>query len=350
MRHADIPDKEELLSPAPLLEIADGFRVSRLLAVCIEMKLFTWLKDSQGVTTSDVSKRFGVSQYSADAILSACASIGLLKKDASKYRNSELAQKFLVEGQEFYFGDYIAYVDKGEYLNWVKLKMALYSRDPARKNFTERGELFSPENKLKVDYFWKAMHSLSVFTAAALSKSFDFSKYQSVLDLGGAPGSFSLALCKTFPQLRATVFDLPFACDITRNALNQQDTTGRISVRAGDFLSNSPLPSGFDSILLSNILHDWEDPTCIELLGRCYAALENKGCIVIAEAFIDDGRGGPQSAALMNLNMLIETYGRNRSVKEYASWLLDSGFTKIEHVKFSVKAAGANGAIIGYKI
>jgi 3-hydroxy-5-methyl-1-naphthoate 3-O-methyltransferase len=50
----------------------------------------------------------------------------------------------------------------------------------------------------------------------------------------------------------------------------------------------------------------------------------------------------------MSLNMLIETEGgRNYASAEYSAWLDALGYRDIRTVWF--EAAGANGAVIGYK-
>jgi hypothetical protein len=63
---------------------------------------------------------------------------------------------------------------------------------------------------------------------------------------------------------------------------------------------------------------------------------------------VNDEKTGPPPAALMSLNMLIETRGgRNYTAAEYEGWLQDTGFVRIHTVMF--EAAGANGAVVGYK-
>jgi hypothetical protein len=68
---------------------------------------------------------------------------------------------------------------------------------------------------------------------------------------------------------------------------------------------------------------------------------------VISELLVSDDKTGPAPAALMSLNMLIETEGRNYTAAEYAAWLTQAGFRDIETVWFD--APGANGAVIGHK-
>ena len=63
---------------------------------------------------------------------------------------------------------------------------------------------------------------------------------------------------------------------------------------------------------------------------------------------MNDEKTGPPPAALMSLNMLVETLGgRNYTPSEYRAWLEDTGFRDVKVIWF--ESAGANGAVIGYK-
>ena len=62
--------------------------------------------------------------------------------------------------------------------------------------------------------FWEAMFSISIFTARALADVFDFGGQLKLLDVGGGGGAYPIELCRHFPTLSATVFDLPHVCEI----------------------------------------------------------------------------------------------------------------------------------------
>jgi hypothetical protein len=92
------------------------------------------------------------------------------------------------------------------------------------------------------------------------------------------------------------------------------------------------------------ILHDWDEVKCRGILKKCFDALPPGGMVIISELLVNDEKAGPAPAALMSLNMLIETEGRNYTPSEYSAWLREAGFTSIKTVWFN--AAGANGAVI----
>lgn len=166
-----------------------------------------------------------------------------------------------------------------------------------------------------------------------------------MLDVGGGSAAYDIELCRLYPELTATVFDLPKVADIAAVKVKNAGLSERIRTVAGDFFADSPLPAGHDTILLSMVLHDWPEDRCRAILQKCWAALPSGGQVIIAELLVDDARTGPPAAALMSLNMLVETEGRNYTPTEYGAWLGDQGFQHLRTVWF--EAAGANGAVMG---
>lgn len=197
--------------------------------------------------------------------------------------------------------------------------------------------------------FWEAMHSISTFTGRALVQALPtLAGHTALLDVGGGSGAIPIEVCRAHPKLRATVYDLPFVCDIASAKIQDTGLSDRIGTAPGDFLTDDELPSGHDVIVMSSILHDWNETTGRALLGKCFAALPSRGAIIVCELLLNAERTGPPEAALMGMNMLIETIGgKNHSESEYATWLADSGFGRVDIVRFD--AAGANGVVVGHK-
>lgn len=195
--------------------------------------------------------------------------------------------------------------------------------------------------------FWEAMHSLSTFTARELGTHVDLSASTALLDVGGGSGAYDIELCRRYPNLRATVFDLPPVCEIASKKIMASGYEGRIAVAPGDFLADPELPAGHDVVLLSMIMHDWTPEQDLAILRKCFAALPPGGRIVISELLVNDEKTGPPAAALMSLNMLVETVGRNYTAAEYEKWLHAIGFVDVQTVSF--EAPGANGAVLARK-
>jgi acetylserotonin N-methyltransferase len=101
----------------------------------------------------------------------------------------------------------------------------------------------------------------------------------------------------------------------------------RIEVVAGDFFAD-PLPPA-DLYALGRILHDWAEEKVLQLLGRVYASLPQRGAVLIAEKLLLEGKAGPLGAQMQSLNMLTCTEGKERTLAEYEALLAKVGFTEV---------------------
>ncbi|MBW4700955.1 methyltransferase [Micromonospora sp. RL09-050-HVF-A] len=334
-----------MITPTPLMHLVAGVWGFKTLAVGVEFGLFTKLAGGRTVTVAEAAAEFGLDERPADLLLSASASLGLLERAGDGYRNSELAEQFLVEGRPYYFGAQVRYSDLRTYLPWHRVGEALRGNRPLTWDPQQQDSLFDTTDQELVAQFWDAMFATSRFTARALADAYDFGAHRRLLDVGGGAGAFPIEFCLRLPHLRATILDLPHVCVRAGERIAEAGLTDRISAVPGDFLADPALPDGHDVILLSMILHDWDEPTNRALLARCFAALPPGGVVVISELLLNDERTGPPEAALMGMNMLVETEGgKNYSGAEYRAWLTDAGFVDVRTVPF--EAPGANGAVL----
>ncbi|MFD9061125.1 methyltransferase [Kitasatospora purpeofusca] len=335
------------LLPTHLMQLATGFWSFKTFAGALEIGLFDLLAAGGELTMEEVSAELGIAHRPADLLLAGCASLGLLDKSGPRYRNSALAEEFLVQGRPYYFGGYIRYLDRREYPAWQHIVEALRTNRPYTWTPGTQESLFDTEDPETLRLFWDCMHSLSTSTARALAEVYDFTPHTRLLDVGGGSGAYPVELCRRFSHLTATVFDLPHVGDLARRRIAEAKLDGTVDAVAGDFNRDPALPGGYDVIVLSSVLHDWDEETGRALLRKCRAALPGGGVVLICELLLNDERTGPPAAALMGMNMLVETEGgKNYSAAEYGAWLLDAGFSRVEVLPLD--AAGANGVVVGH--
>ncbi|PZF84745.1 methyltransferase [Jiangella anatolica] len=329
------------------MQLSIGFWSFKALATADELELFARLSDTGGATVDELAELLGVEQRPVELLVTACASIGLLERRDGRYVNSALAEEFLVPGKPYHFGGWVRMLDRRLYPAWGRLTEAVRTNRPTSWNPDEQAHLFDSEDPQLLALFWEAMHSLSTFTARELGAHVDLSASTALLDVGGGSGAFDIELCRRYPNLRATVFELPAVCEIAAKKIGAAGYADRIAVTPGDFLADPELPTGHDVVLLSMIMHDWAPEQDLAILRKCFAALPPGGRIVISELLVDDEKTGPPAAALMGLNMLVEALGRNYTAAEYGQWLRATGFVDVRTLSF--EAPGANGAVLARK-
>ncbi|WP_045744876.1 methyltransferase [Actinoplanes rectilineatus] len=171
--------------------------------------------------------------------------------------------------------------------------------------------------------FGAAMTSMSAPVISEAVAVLDVTGARTVVDVGGAHGSFALALLARHPDLRATVLDLPHAMAGARAAADEAGLSSRFTAVAGDFFT--AVPDG-DILLLKTVLHDWSDDDCVRILTTCRDALRPGGRIVITEIVIADRPSG--IAPLMDIAMLAMTGSRERTLAEFDDLLSRAGLRR----------------------
>lgn len=347
-RAADQPGAAtpELPSAVPLMALSSGFWAFKTPAAAHELDLFSHLAGGAGTTVAELAQALGLHPRPAEMLLIGCTALGLLEKTDGRYRNTPLSEAYLVRGKPYYFGGFVQMADKRLYAGWDRLAEALRTNRPTTWDPARQSSIFDGEDPTMLALFWEAMHSLSKMTARKRGEAVDLAHFRRLLDIGGGSGAYDIELCKQYGTLRATVFDLPHVAVIAVGKIAEAGLTDRIETAGGSFFDT--LPKDHDVHLLSMILHDWDEAKNRALLRRSFEALPSGGAVVISQLLVNDERTGPAPAALMSLNMLIETEGgRNYTPAEYSAWLEEAGFRHIGTVWF--EAPAANGAVIGRK-
>jgi 3-hydroxy-5-methyl-1-naphthoate 3-O-methyltransferase len=327
-----------------LAELATGLWVTQTLVAAEGLDLFELLSSSGGATVADVARELDIDERPAEILLTACAALDLVSRDDARFVNQPIAERYLVPSSPDYFGGYIRMLSDFAFPGWMRIGDAIRTNSPTRWKEKPKGNIFNLDHRSRL--FWDGLFTLSSVTARALDDALDLGDRSMLLDVGGGSAAFDIELCRRHPALRATVFDLPHVCDYATEKIAAAELSERVAVHPGDFFQDE-LPPGHDVILLSMILHDWDEAQNQALLCKCFDALPSGGRLVISELLVDDDKTGPLDAALMSMNMLVGTYGRNYTADEYTRWLRTAGFDDVHVRRF--RAPGANGAVVARK-
>ena len=91
-----------------------------------------------------------------------------------------------------------------------------------------------------------------------------------------------LQICKKYPNVSASVLDLPLVCQVGLEHLQAEPEADRISFIKGNALAD-PLPEGFDLITFKSMLHDWPENEAKQLITRASKSLQPGGTLLIFE-------------------------------------------------------------------
>jgi hypothetical protein len=306
-----------------LLELATGYQRSRTLFALVDFALPTLLA-GRSLPLEEVARHLGLHPLATDRLLNACVALGLLERDEGRFRNTALAEQFLVRGTPAYLGDLFARYDRMSYFVWSDLPKRLREWKPGETDEDV------PDDDDQGQSSMRAQHGLARLVGQALAERFDFSPYQSLLDLGGGSGAMSLSICAEHEHMRAVVFDLPETAPLAGEYVREAGLEGRIRVEGGNF-KESRLPTGFDVALLANLLSVSSEETNRELLARIHEQLPEGGAVILSGWILDEGRVSPLIPVLFCLEDISWAAADvERSAPTYERWLADAGFVEVE--------------------
>lgn len=328
MNHPPVNDIS-IPDPAIILDLVEAFRRSKTLFAAVALGVFDALS-SGAKDLPALSKQLGCSPDGLERLLDACVVLGLLSKRDGLYANAPAAETYLTSHSPHRVTGYIGYSNSVMWKLWAHLEDAV--REGTHRwpqAFGWDGPIFS--HFFKTDAakreFLMGMHGYGVISSPLVVGAFDLSRYSHLVDLGGATGHLACAACHRYPNLTATVFDLPDAIPLAQELIAQTAVADRVRTHAGDFFQDALPPA--DLMALGRILHDWSLEKIHLLLQRIYDVLPEGGGLLIAEKLLAEDKTAPRWALMQSLNMLTCTEGKERSLSEYAELLYQHGFRQV---------------------
>jgi SAM-dependent methyltransferase len=337
------------LDPSQIMHVGAGFWASKTLLSAVELELFSEL-GAGSMTGEEIGGRLGLHPRAVYDFLDTLVALRFLERhgDGSdgQYRNTAETEAFLDKRSPTYIGGILEMFNARLYRFWGDLTEALQTGKPQNElKHTGKAmfdELYSDPARL--EQFMQAMQGISLGNFHALAENFDFTKYDTLCDVGGATGQLSMILAARHPQLRCTSFDLAAVTPIAEKTIVAAGLNGRVTAASGDFFAD-PLPRA-DVITMGMILHDWNLDQKMHLIRSAYDALPEGGAFIVVENLIDDARRENAFGLMMSLNMLIE-FGDafDFTGGQFAGWCKEAGFRDVEILPL----AGPASAGIAYK-
>ena len=237
------PRKSTLRS---IMQVGMGFWASKTLLSAVELELFTKL-GGDTMTAAEIAETLGLHPRAVPDFPDALVALQLLDREgdgsAAVYRNTAAGAAFLDKASPAYIGGMLEMSNARLYRFWGDLTVALQTGAP-QNEIKHTGkplfdELYRDEGRL--EQFMHAMTGLSAAPFQALAEQFDFSRYETLCDVGGATGQLSIILADRHPHMRCVTFDLPAVEPIAGRTIQAAGLSDRVEAVSGDFFG-APLP------------------------------------------------------------------------------------------------------------
>jgi O-methyltransferase domain len=221
----------------------------------------------------------------------------------------------------------------------------IYSLETGKSGFTEARGMpffeFLAKNPEQASLFSEAMVGFNGTEALAVARAYEFSGFESIVDVGGATGNMLAEILSHHAGPRGILFDRPHVVVDAPALLKARGVDDRVTIQAGDFFES--VPAGADAYVMSHIVHDWNEDQCATILGHSRRAIKPDGRLLIVEMVLPDG-DTPHLGKVMDMVMLVFPGGQERTEAEFASLLGKSGF-KLNRVVPTASAVSVLEAI-----
>ena len=294
----------------------------------MQLDLFTPLS-GEPRDAAALAGEMGVRPELLDTVLYALASTGLLTVEDGLFSNTPEAERFLVRGSGSYIGsNHEVFSDL-----W---SAALRTADTVRSGAPQAKHDFAAMSPEALRSFFRGLDAAARASARKLRRDFDFSGYRRLLDAGGGSGGIAVGMCQAFPDLRATVTDLPSVTPITAEFIEEAGLSERIGTLPCNAVEEAPVPASgpCDVAVLRAFVQVLSMEDAARALVNVGRALAPGGRIYIMGRMLDDSRLGPPESVAFNF-VFINIYddGRAYTESEHRAWLAAAGFHDIERFR-----------------
>lgn len=288
----------------------EHWKYMAVITAC-KLNLFDHLQNSK--TAKQLGIELSLNEDKLFLLLNALNNANFLDKEGDFFQNNSLSE-LLTESNP----DSLKYACLNwgaEHLTaWQNLDFSIRTgkssfEETYKKPFFE----FLNDNPEKLYAYHKAMYQYAKDDYKTLPDIIDFSKHKSVMDVGGGYGAVLENIKAKYPNVECILFDLP--------KVIEKVTIQNIRKLDGSFFEK--IPSQSEAVILSRVLHDWDDEKANTILKNCFETLPNNGALYVIENCSDKIK---IDLSLLSLNMTAMCESYERTSTQYISLCKNVGF------------------------
>jgi SAM-dependent methyltransferase len=293
-----------------------GYIPTRVIYVAAKLEITDHIGDD-GASARDLAQKLAVDSAALYRVLRVLAGLGVLRQDHNdRFFVTPFGQTLRKDSPQS-VRDYAIYSHECVYDAFTGIINSVRTGQPAIEDFFD----FLRANPDQESIFHAGMSNRGRIEAAAFLKAYEFSKPQTVVDVGGGNGGFLSAILARNAHLSGVLLDQASAIEAAKAA--RGGPLPRCRLVSGDFFDD--VPSGGDTYILKRVLFDWTDEEALRILKNCRRAMNSEGRLLIVEPLI----GPPNEqcpAHLFDMTFLVMLHGRLRTADEYSGLLGRAGF------------------------
>jgi orsellinic acid C2-O-methyltransferase len=312
----------------PLLQqLIFGFFPSAVLSVAARLRLPDLVADG-AKSSEELAAATSTHEPSLYRLLRALAYLGILEEtEPRRFGLTDLGALLRSDVPDSMWATTQLFCGEGVWRSWGDLMAGVQTGKPS----FDRGIGLDPfaefaQNSEASTNFNQAMSEGTRREAPGIIGSYDFSRFRTLVDVGGGDGTLLAAILAATPGLQGVLFDTAAGLAEAHGRLGDAGVDDRCRMVDGDFFES--VPDGGDAYIMKSVIHDWDDERCVTILDNCRRAMDDGGKVLIVEPVLPPVVK-PSFARLgvimSDLNMLLNTGGRERTEDEFASLLRSAG-------------------------
>ena len=312
-------------TPERIFGLMNAFQQTAALKSGIELDVFTAIGAGAN-TPALLAAKISASERGLRILCDYLTIMGLITKENGRYALTEESALFLDRRSPASLTAVTGFLGS----TWHKKNVEALT-DAVRKGGTAgvQGDNSKPQDEVWVA-FAKSMAPLTVPAANFIAELIGAAEGEpcSVLDIAAGHGNYGITIARKNPHAQIVAVDWPSVLAVAQENAQTAGVSSRYTTRPGSAFETD-LGSGYDFVLLTNIFHHFDIPTCETLMRRVYAALKPGGQAVTLEFVPNEDRVTPPAAAAFSLNMLVGTdAGDAYTFSEYEQMFAKAGFAK----------------------
>ncbi|HEV3436090.1 MAG TPA: methyltransferase, partial [Gemmata sp.] len=316
-------------TPAPppeamLIQMVFGKAITQALSVIARFKIADHLATGPK-TATELAAVTSLHAGHLYRVMRALAGLGVLTGDeAGRFALTPMGDMLRsdVPGSVRAIATYVC--DPWSWKPWGDLAGAVKSGQPVfDRMFGEGAFDYLGKHPDEAATFNEGMTGFSQQSSAAVLKVYDFSKFGTIVDVGGGHGALMTAILKANPGVKGIIFDAASVASGASEAIRAAGLTDRCRTEGGDFFK--AVPAGGDLYMLKHIIHDWNDVKATTILKACRAAIPATGKLLLVELVVPTGFA-PHMSHILDLEMMVLCDGKERTEAEYRELLAGAGF------------------------
>jgi 2-polyprenyl-3-methyl-5-hydroxy-6-metoxy-1,4-benzoquinol methylase len=314
------------LVPVAAADAWGGMALSGIVVAAVRTGITARLATGHA-TAPELAADLGLDPLPTRLLLDCLRSAGHVAERSGRYRLSRSARRWLDPASPLSVATYVA--GAADYWPWWSgLDETVRTGKTTGSHEAEPG-----------DPYWRryitGQRELARLSAAEVAKKLPLpASSRALLDIGGGHGGYAAALCERYPELRATVLDLPGSAAVGRELIAAAGLSDRVRFRDGDATTadltadsdGRDTGGGYDAVLCFNLVHHLAPAEAAALFRRIGAAIKPGGTLAVLDVFAEPGRRASAHADMLALFVYLSSGAHVHTPRELGSWLGSAGF------------------------